>query len=417
MGAAGAMIMPATLSILTNVFPREERAKAVAIWAGVAGGGGAIGMLLSGFLLEHFAWGSVFVVAVPFAAASIAAGAFLVPTSRDPDQGSIDLPGAVLSTAGLVTLVYGLIEAPTHGWGSTETIGLVSIGLALLVAFTWWERRAAQPMLDIRLFSKPAFGVSAVALTLVFFTLMGLFFSIAQLFQLVMGYGTFSSAVHMAPIALFMMIASPLSPGLVDRFGKRRTVAAGLAIVAAGTAVMATLPSAPSYLVVLAGMGIMAFGMGIAMSPTTDLLMSAVPASKAGMGSATNDTTRELGGALGVAVLGSVMASRYTSQIASSLGVLPAPARSLASSSLGGASVAARDLGGTAGEQFLDAARQAWMSGLRLAMIVGAIIIAGSALFAFIALPDRADDDPELDDDLELLEASAGEPKLALIDG
>ncbi|MEO5838747.1 MAG: MFS transporter [Acidimicrobiales bacterium] len=419
MGAAGAMIMPATLSILTNVFPREERAKAVAIWSGVAGGGGAIGMLLSGFILEHFAWGSVFIVAVPFAAASIAAAAFLVPTSRDPDQGSIDVPGAVLSTAGLVTLVYGLIEAPTHGWGSIETIGLVAIGLGLLVAFTWWERRAAQPMLDISLFSKPAFGVSAVALTLVFFTLMGLFFSIAQLFQLVMGYGTFSSALHMAPIALFMMVSSPLSPGLVDRFGKRRTVAAGLAIVAAGTAVMATLPSAPSYIAVLVGMGIMAFGMGIAMSPTTDLLMSAVPASKAGMGSATNDTTRELGGALGVAVLGSVMASRYTSQIAGSLGALPSSARSAASSSLGGASVAARDLGGPAGEQFLDAARQAWMSGLRLAMLVGAIIIAGCALFAFIALPDRADDDPELENDGDeaLLDAALLEPQLALIDG
>ena len=419
MGAAGAMIMPATLSILTNVFPREERAKAVAIWSGVAGGGGAIGMLLSGFMLEHFAWGSVFLVAVPFAAASIAAAALLVPTSRDPDQGSIDVPGAVLSTAGLVTLVYGLIEAPTHGWGSTETVGLVAIGLALLAAFTWWERRAEEPMLDISLFSKPAFGVSAVALTLVFFTLMGLFFSIAQLFQLVMGYGTFSSALHMAPIALFMMVASPLSPGLVDRYGKRRTVAAGLAIVAAGTAVMATLPSAPSYLAVLVGMGVMAFGMGIAMSPTTDLLMSAVPASKAGMGSATNDTTRELGGALGVAVLGSVMASRYTSQIADSLGALPATARSAASSSLGGASVAAGDLGGPAGEQFLDAARQAWMSGLRLAMIVGAIIIAGCALFAYIALPDRADDDPELETDRDAaqLDVAGLEPQLAFVDG
>ena len=418
MGAAGAMIMPATLSILTNVFPREERAKAVAIWSGVAGGGGAIGMLLSGFMLDHFAWGSVFLVAVPFAALSIAAAALLVPTSRDPEQGGIDVPGALLSTAGLVTLVYGLIEAPTHGWGSITTFGLVATGLALLGAFTWWERRAVQPMLDIRLFSKPAFGVSAVALTLVFFTLMGLFFSIAQLFQLVMGYGTFSSALHMAPIALFMMVSAPLSPGLVDRFGKRRTVAAGLAVVAAGTIVMATLPSAPSYGAVLMGMGVMAFGMGIAMSPTTDLLMSAVPASKAGMGSATNDTTRELGGALGVAVLGSVMASRYTSQIASHLGALPASARGNASSSLGGASVAARDLGGAAGEQFLEAARQAWMSGLRLAMVVGAIIIAGCALFAFVALPDRADDDPAVEPaiDADVLDPSSLQPQLALID-
>jgi MFS-type transporter involved in bile tolerance (Atg22 family) len=200
----------------------------------------------------------------------------------------------------------------------------------------------------------------------------------------------------MAPIALFMMVAAPMSPGLVERYGKRRTVAAGLAIVAVGTAVMAMLPSSPSYLMVLTGMGIMAFGMGIAMSPTTDLLMSAVPATKAGMGSATNDTTRELGGALGVAVLGSVMASRYTGQIADSLGVLPEPARGAARSSLGGATVVARDLGGNAGAQFLAAAQDAWMSGLRLAMIVGALIIAGCAVFSFLALPDRADDDPGL---------------------
>jgi EmrB/QacA subfamily drug resistance transporter len=419
MGAAGAMIMPATLSILTNVFPREERAKAVAIWSGVAGGGGAIGMLLSGFMLEHFAWGSVFLVVVPVAVLSVAAGALLVPTSRDPDQGSIDVVGAVLSTAGLVTLVYGFIEAPKHGWGSFETAAFVACGLALLAGFTLWERRTAQPMLDITLFTKPAFAVSSIALTLVFFTLMGLFFSIAQLFQLVMGYSAFSSALHMAPIALFMMVAAPLSPGLVERYGKRRTVAAGLAVVAAGTAVMAMLPPSPSYLAVLTGMGIMAFGMGIAMSPTTDLLMSAVPASKAGMGSATNDTTRELGGALGVAVLGSVMASRYTSEIGGSLGLLPESARGAARSSLSGASVAARDLGGDTGAQFLEAAQHAWMSGLRLAMIVGAIIIAGCALFSFVALPDRADDDPGLlpepvdpGVDGELV----AEPALALVD-
>ena len=165
-------------------------------------------------------------------------------------------------------------------------------------------------MLDVRLFARPSFGVSSLAITLVFFTLMGLFFSIAQLFQLVMGYGTFESALRMAPIALFMMVGAPLSTALVDRFGKRRVVAGGMAIVAVGIGIIATLDASPSYAVVLAGMGIMAFGMGIAMSPTTDLLMSAVPRSKAGMGSATNDTARELGGALGVAVLGSVMATR-----------------------------------------------------------------------------------------------------------
>src|SRR3954463_8814816 len=234
MGAAGAMIMPSTLSILTNIFPREERAKAVAIWAGIAGGGGAIGMLLSGFVIEHFDWPAVFLVVVPVVVLSVVAGWFLVPTSRDPESSSLDIPGAVLSTAGLSSLVYGLIEAPRIGWTSFGTVGFIVGGLALMAVFAVWELRNKQPMLDVRLFARPAFGVSALTLTLVFFTLMGIFFSVAQLFQLVMGYGAFESALRMAPIFLFMMIAAPNSPKLAMRFGKSRVVASGLLTLAIG---------------------------------------------------------------------------------------------------------------------------------------------------------------------------------------
>jgi EmrB/QacA subfamily drug resistance transporter len=393
MGAAGAMIMPSTLSILTNVFPREERAKAVAIWAGVAGGGGAIGMLLSGFVIERFDWPAVFLVVVPVVIASLVAGWFLVPNSRDPESTSLDIPGAVFSTAGLSALVYGLIEAPRVGWTSFETLGLIAAGLTLMAVFTMWELRNKQPMLDVRLFARPAFGVSSLTLTLVFFTLMGIFFSVAQLFQLVMGYGAFESALRMAPIFLFMMVAAPISPQLALRFGKRRVVALGLATLAIGIGTLSFLPADPSYLHVLIGMGIMATGMGLAMSPTTDLLMSAVPRTKAGMGSATNDTTRELGGALGVAVLGSIIASRFASELAPAVSALPDGPRGAAESSLGGAVMVASQLGGQQGEALLQAASAAWMSGLELAMVAGAIIVAGAALLAFVAMPDRAHDD------------------------
>jgi EmrB/QacA subfamily drug resistance transporter len=399
MGAAGAMIMPATLSILTNVFPREERAKAVAIWSGVAGGGGAIGLLMSGWMLEHFSWAATFLVAVPVVVVALIAGAILVPTSRDPEQGRLDLLGALLSTAGLVSLVYGIIEAPKHGWTSPETLAFVAGGIALMGLFALWELRTSSPMLDVRLFAKPSFGVSSLAITLMFFTLMGLFFSIAQLFQLVMGYGTFESALRMAPIALFMMVGSIPSTALVGRFGKRRVVAGGMAIVAVGVGLIATIDASTSYAFVLTGMGIMAFGMGLAMSPTTDLLMSAVPRSKAGMGSATNDTARELGGALGVAVLGSVMASRYTSEIGSSLTGLPDATRAAAESSLGGAVVTAQGIGGSAGEALLQAAKEAWVSGLTTAMLVGAAIVTVAAVIAWFGLPDRADDDVDTTDD------------------
>lgn len=395
MGAAGAMIMPATLSILMNVFPREERAKAVAIWAGVAGGGGAIGMLITGFLLEHFSWSATFLIVLPIAIPSLIAGASIIPTSRDPDAGKLDLLGAVLSTAGLSALVYSLIEAPIHGWTSVETIGLLVGGLALMAAFAAWELRTKSPMLDVRLFQRPAFGVSALTLTLVFFTLMGLFFSVAQLFQLVMGYGTFEASLRMAPIPLFMMFASPLSPAMVKRLGKRRVVALGLAIVAGGILILATLDNNPTYLHVLAGMAVMATGMAMTMSPTTDLLMSAVPRTRAGMGSATNDTTRELGGSLGVAVLGSIIASNYASNLLPSLNGLSDIQRGAAQSSLGGAFGVAQQIGGAQGAALLEAAQNAWMSGLSLAMFIGAAIVAVAAVIAFVAMPDKAHDEVE----------------------
>jgi MFS family permease len=352
-------------------------------------------MLITGFILEHSDWGATFLIVLPIAVISLIVGQSIIPTSRDPEAGKLDLPGAVLSTAGLSALVYGLIEAPHHGWTSVETIGLIVAGLALIGAFAAWELKTAHPMLDVRLFELPAFRISALTLTLVFFVLMGLFFSVAQLFQLVMGYGSFEASLRMAPIPLFMMFASPLSPALVERLGKRRVVSLGLFIVAAGILVLAMLPDSPSYWHVLAGMAIMSVGMAMTMSPTTDLLMSAVPRTKAGMGSATNDTTRELGGSLGVAVLGSIIASTFAGNLGSAVNGLSETQRSMAESSLAGAFTVAQQVGGEQGAALLASAQSAWMSGLSLAMFIGAAIVAVSAAIAFVAMPDKAHDEVE----------------------
>jgi EmrB/QacA subfamily drug resistance transporter len=384
MGLAGAMIMPSTLSILINVFPANERPKAIAVWSGIAGGGAALGMLLNGFVLEHFSWHAVFVINIPLALGALAVGALIVPTSKDPNGGRVDLLGAVLSTAGIASLVYALIEAPAKGWLSGSTLAYLAAGLVALGAFVAWQLRTAQPMLDVRLFRKPAFGVSSLTLTLVFFALMGIFFSISQLFQLVMGYGTFESALRSSPIFLAMIIVAPQAPNVARRIGTRRTVAGGLVLVATGIGILSQLPDTPGYAHVAFGMVVMAVGMALAMSPTTGLLMSAVPRTRAGMGSAMNDTTRELGGALGIAVLGSVMASSYASHVAGAVAGLPASAAAAVKSSLAGALAVAGQTGNGA---LAATAKSAYMSGMTLAMVVGAGIILVAAVLAFVGLP------------------------------
>ncbi len=392
MGLAGAMIMPATLSILTNVFPAKERARAVGIWAGVSGAGVALGPLLTGFVLEHYSWPMVFAINLPIVAITLLAAAVLVPKTADPQHTSLDPVGAGLSIVGLVALVYAIIEAPAHGWLATETVGIGLLGVVALALFVWWELRVKHPMLDVRLFKLPAFGISSLSLTLVFFALMGMFFSMAMLLQLIYGFAPLEAAVRTLPVAATLMFASPLSTKLAEKFGKRRSVAAGMMTVAIGTVVLATIGVDSSYLHLVAGMVILAFGMGTAMSPTTDLLMSAVPKERAGMGSAMNDTTRELGGALGIAVLGSVLASGYSSRIVQAVMGLPEAAKQVAEQSLGGALQVAQQIGGEAGSTLARAAQEAWIAGYHHSLYIGAVLIALAAVVAYIGLPDTAAD-------------------------
>jgi EmrB/QacA subfamily drug resistance transporter len=402
MGVAAAFVMPSTLSILTNVFPAEERPRAIAIWAGISGGGAALGPIASGWLLEHFFWGSVFLVNVPVILLAIVAGAVLVPRSKDPAEQPLDVPGALLSIVGLGALVYAIIEAPHHGWLSRTTAATFGLALAALVAFVVREKRARFPMLDLALFRDRRFSVASAGITLTFFAMFGTFFLMAQYLQMVLGYTPLESGLFQLPFAFIMVLVAPRVPALVARFGAPRIVPVGLGFTALGLAAFSSIEVDSSLAVVYACVLPLGFGMAITMTPLTTLIMQSVPLGRAGVGSAMNDTTRELGGALGVAVLGSVVTSRYASGLADVLGQLPEQARAVADSGLAGALAVSGGIGGTQGELLAATAKQAFVDGLNTAAAVGAVVVAGAALAAWRLLPRTAaapfvapdDDDP-----------------------
>ena len=386
MGVAAAFVMPSTLSILTNVFPAEERAKAIGVWAGIAGGGAALGPIASGFLLEHFWWGSVFLVNVPVILLSLLAGKLLLPTSRDPEQPPLDVPGALLSIVGLGSLVYGIIEGPTHGWLSTASLLTFGLAAVVLALFGWRELTARHPMLDLRLFRDRRFSVASGGMTLCFFAMFGSFFLVSQYFQLVLGYSPLVSGLFQLPMALEMMTIAPQAPRLVARFGVHRVVPVGLTSVAIGLVLFSQMGVDTPIWFMYGPLLFLGAGMAVTMTPLTTLIMSSVTLGKAGVGSAMNDTTRELGGALGVAVLGSLVTSSYTSSIAGALGNVTGADRGIADSGLVGAFTVARGLG-QAGNALVDAAKQAFMDGVQVATLTGAAVVALAAVAGWRLLP------------------------------
>lgn len=386
MGVGAAFVMPTTLSILNNVFPRKQRARAIAIWSGIAGGGIALGSVASGFLIEHYSWESVFIFSTVVGIIGIIFNQILTPNSVDEHHTPIDWLGGALSTIGILGLVYGIIEAPAHGILASDVLIALTAGVLGLASFVWWQIKTEHPMLDMDLFKKPAVSISALSVTLVFFALMGIFFSMSQLFQLVLGYGAFESSLRTLPLMMLMMVASPFVPNIVKRFGTRWTVTTGLVLVSVAFVIMSQWPTTPSYLQIIASMAVMMSGMALTMTPATTMMMSAVPRNRAGMGSAMNDTTRELGGALGIAVLGSVIGTAYSSKITESVAGLPAEVQEIAENSLAGAIVVSEKLG-PVGEGLAMAAKEAWMNGLSEAMLIAAGIVAIAAIVSAIWLP------------------------------
>lgn len=390
MGVGAALVMPATLSILTNVFPPHERAKAIAVWAGLAGAGAAIGPIVGGWLLERFWWGSVFLVNVPIVIIALAGGHRLVPTSRDPDHPPLDPVGAGLSIVGLGTLLYGIIEAPNRGWSSAGTLGSFALALAFLGVFAAWELRAAHPMLDLRFFRNPRFSAASAAITLVFFAMFGTFFLLTQYLQIVLGYSALEAGFRTLPIALTIMAVAPTSAGLAARFGADRIVATGLMTVAAGLGLLSTVGVETGYAVIGVSFVVLAAGMALSMAPSTASIMASLPLGKAGVGSAVNDTTRELGGALGVAVLGSLAASQYSGALTSAVARLPDGAAAAATSSVGAAYGVASQLGGLGGAELVAASATAYVEAMSLALMVAAAVAASASLLVGRFLPRAA---------------------------
>jgi hypothetical protein len=331
-------------------------------------------------------------VNVPVVIVALAAGRALLPESRDPNAGRFDPLGVILSAAGISLLTWSVIEAPRHGWGSAATVGGIAGSLAILAAFAWHQARRPDPMLDVRLFRNPRFTAASASIALAFFGLFGFIFLITQYFQAVRGYAPLRAGVATLPFAIVTGTLSPLAIVAMKRFGTKLVVASGLALMASGFMVAATTPELAAYWgrIVIA-MALTAAGLALTTSPATDAIMGALPPGKAGAGSAVNDTTRELGGTLGVAIVGSALSSAYGSHVASSLarlGAPPATVETARNSIEAGLAVSAR-FPGALSPAAVEATRQAFMTGLNAGSLVAAGATAAAALVALAFLPSR----------------------------
>ncbi|MBW0017423.1 MAG: MFS transporter [Mycobacterium sp.] len=385
MGVGAAVIFPTTLGLITNIFTDPiARAKAIGIWAAMVGVGVAVGPISGGWLLEHFWWGSIFLVNIPISAAAITGGILFVPTSRDPGAPRIDLPGLILSAAGVSALIYTVIEAPAWGWTSGRASTGFAVATIVLVGFALWERRSTHPMLDVSVFLNRRFSGGSLAVTAGFLTLFGFIFVITQYFQFIKGYSAFQAGVRLLPVAGSIALASVLGPRLVQRIGSTAVVAGGLAVFAAGLAWASTADASTYYGEIALQMLLLGGGLGLTTAPATEAIMGSLSPDKAGIGSAVNDTTRELGGTLGVAIVGSVFASVYSQRLASAPAVsgLPSDARSAMLRSMAFAHRVIERLPAQQAAHVRAAVDGAFLDGLR----VGSLVCAGIALAAAIVV-------------------------------
>ncbi|MFC6880405.1 MULTISPECIES: MFS transporter [Actinomadura] len=374
MGVGGAFLMPGTLSIMAQVFGEDERAKAFAIWGGTSMVGVAAGPTLGGLLLEHFWWGSVFLVNVPIAVAAVVGLLVLVPETRGPRRRP-DVPGALLSTVGMAALVLAIISGPEHGWTGARTLGGLAAGAAALAGFALWQHRNPEPMLDLRLLRRPEFTGAAIMIAAFGFALAGTLFALTQWLQLVLGYGPLRAGLALLPVAVAAGTGNGLGASLEARLGARRALVAGFVTVAAGFGLIGLVEPGDGYLAVLAGLVVFGFGAGMGSPPAYSTLMGAVPREEAGVGSAVNDAGQELGTALGVAGLGSIVSAAYARS-------LPGDAPAAARHSLGEALAF--------GDPALSrAAREAFVHGLSTGALTAAVGTLAAAAFAALVLRPR----------------------------
>jgi EmrB/QacA subfamily drug resistance transporter len=392
MGIGAAMIFPATLAIITNVFTRpKERAAAIGIWSAVTGVAVAAGPIVGGWLLEHFWWGSVFYVNLPIAAVAVIGVILIAPESRDDTAPRLDVGGLLLSVAAISTLVFTIIEAPEWGWLAPLTIAGFVLAAILIAAFVRFELGRQHPLLPVTIFANLRFSAASISVTSAFFALFGFIFLITQYFQLIRGYSPLDAGVRTVPVAVAIAVASVLSPKLAGRVGTKRVVAAGLLFMAIGFLWVSTASAVTPYAEIVGQMFFLGVGLGMTTAPATESIMGSVSLEQAGIGSAVNDTTRELGGTLGVAVVGSVFSSIYVGSLGSSpvVEALPPEARAATEESVGAVRVVAAQLGDAAPAYVADVG-QAFLDGLAAGCYVAAGVALAGCVCALRFLPSWA---------------------------
>lgn len=387
-GLGAALVLPGTLSIITNVFPREERAKAIGIWTAVGALGIGLGPALGGYLVDNFGWASVFWMHIPVVAVAIA-GMAVVPESRDERNLPLDVPGAVFGTTGLVALVYGIIQGSEAGWTSPEILASFGAAAVLLTAFARVELRSDHPMLPLKFFRQKDFTGAVLAIGLIMFGMLVTFFFLTQYFQIVQGRTALAAGMLIIPTSVAMMFGAPLSGWLVTKIGPRYLVLAMAVAMVTGVLMLTSLEVGSSSMAAIVPLSIFGFGAGLGMPALTDTVMAAVPEADAGIGSAVNDVSRELGGALGVATIGSVVSSLYRSNVGEGLAGVPTEVAELATESVGVASFAAQQLPTEIGQNVIAAANQAFVDAMTTGFQISAVVLLSAIVIAFTLIPKR----------------------------
>jgi EmrB/QacA subfamily drug resistance transporter len=411
LGIAGAAILPSTLSLISSTFSAKERPQAIALWAAVFGMGIGIGPVIGGWLIEHYEWNAVFLVNLPIILVALVGGQILIAESKDPHAPGIDIPGVILSVIGLFALVYGIVDAGSAGWTDRNVLLALLIAVIFLGAFAWWENRNPYAMLPFELFRNRSFTGANLSLILISFSLFGSVFFLSQYFQSVLGYTPLNAGLRLLPMAICLTFAASMSARLTQRLGTKRTVALGAGIAALSLLFMSMTYHVDSpYEVVIIGQILLGLGLGTATSPATNSVMGSVPVEKAGVGSAMNDTTRQLGGALGIAVLGTVLNSIYLDRIAPLLAdvqatlanvpvslvseeqrtqALDAIRRGIQGAVIVADQIGANPLAASVAQEVRTTARGAFVEGMNHAMLIGAVIMFGSVLIVLVLLPNR----------------------------
>ncbi|GAB2881680.1 MFS transporter [Streptomyces mayteni] len=386
-GVGAALVMPMTLAVITHAFPPEERGRAVGVWSGISFGSALLGVLVAGGLLEGYSWRSVFAVNAGLAVAALLASAVVTPATRNPDPAPLDVVGSLLSVAGVGALVYGVVEGPERGWGDVTVVGGLVAGVASLVAFVRWELGRERPLLDPRVFRLRGVSAGSLVITTETLAMFGFFFLLLQHLQQILEYSPLRAGLALVPMALAAIVVSPVAPPVAERLGIRAVVCGGMATIGVGLGLMAVFAGGSAYWPVLGSTALLGAGIAFAATPATEAIVAALPPGEQGVASALNDLTRELGGVLGIAVLGSVFNTAYRAGIEDATDA-EAPRDSLAA-----ALATAEESGGLEGARLAEAARDAFGSGMLGALLVGGVVVVAGGIAAAVLLPGRGADE------------------------